>query len=110
MASHNEHALTREILAQSEATSWPNAKLEWRLERIYKGDQPGHCICGHPITKHCVLRNKLNGNHAVVGSCCVKKFMPIEVDKLFAALDKIEKFPDRALPPKAIDYAWDRGW
>ena len=40
----------------------------------------GECICGHKITKNCYIHNK--DTIIIVGSCCVKRFMPTGTKRL----------------------------
>lgn len=35
-----------------------------------------HCACGHDIIENCYLRHKPSDRLVVVGSCCVKQFIP----------------------------------
>ncbi len=107
------YRLTEEILALSEAPAWDAAKGEWDLYSLYTSDpdEPGTCLCGHtPIRHHCVLLNRLNGNTAVVGNCCVKRCLGVATGKVFAGLAKIRKDPAAAPSPALVAYAKDRGW
>jgi hypothetical protein len=36
------------------------------------------CLCSHPIEENCYIENKHNGRIAVVGNCCIRKFLPEE--------------------------------
>jgi hypothetical protein len=113
--THNGHApwqLVEAILARSVATTWPEAKLEWGLERIfYEDDPPGTCLCGHfPICEHCVLANHKNGNRAVVGNVCVTRFMGIDADAIFRCLRRVAANPEKALSGDAAVYFFQRGW
>jgi hypothetical protein len=110
---HSGHALAREILARSSATEWHDAKLEWALSSIFFSgpDDPGTCLCGHfPIREHCVLTNRNTGAKVVVGNVCVKRFLGLDYGDLFAALRKIMKNREAALPLKPVDYGWEQGW
>ena len=85
----SQYKLSAEIVAQSEAQAWDEAKLEWKLDHIYWEEEPDTCLCGHyPINELCILRNAKNGNTALVGNCCVKKFMGLPSDKIFQSLKK----------------------
>ena len=107
--SHKQ--LSAEIVQRSVATRWDEARLEWGLETVYFADEPDTCLCGHfPIIELCVLRNKKNGREAVVGNHCVKKFMGLPSEKIFAALRRIQRAREAALNPEAIDYVHGRGW
>ena len=86
--SDDGYKLGRAIIALSEADRWDRARLEWWIEEIYIQREPETCLCGHfPINELCVLRNEKNGHSAIVGNVCVKKFMKLSSDKMFAAID-----------------------
>jgi len=100
-------------MARSVATDWHDARREWDLSSIFftGPDEPGTCLCGHfPIREHCVLANRVNGNLAVVGNVCVKRFLGIDSEELFAAFRRIIRNHEAALSERAIDYAYERGW
>lgn len=106
-----EYELTQQIIAHSVAKTWDEAKREWSLDHIYEASEPERCLCGHyPIIELCVLRNKLNGNVATVGNCCVKKFIGLPSDKIFQAIKRVRKREDAALNSEAISYAHDQRW
>ena len=107
-----EWKLSQEIIALSDADTWDEAKQEWELDYIYKAP-PGNgevCLCGHwPILEICKIRNLKNDNTAIVGNCCVKKFMK-EPNRIFRALDRIEEDYETPLNADAIYYAYDKEW
>lgn len=81
--------LFQEIIDRSEADTWEEAKKEWFLEYIEMAEEGEDysCLCTHPHIKElCYVRNKINGNAALVGNCCVKKFMDLESDLVFQAI------------------------
>jgi hypothetical protein len=103
----------REIIPLSVARTWNEAKQEWELVHVFytDGESPGTCLCGHyPIIKHCVLRNRENGNEVRVGSCCVKRFLGLPADAIFRCLERIARDPEASLNPVTVEYAYDRGW
>jgi len=113
----NEFQLMERIVEMSVADSFQEAKLEWFLKAIYKGDDT--CLCGHsPINNLCVLHNKKNGNETIVGSSCVQKFIGIDTQKLFASYALIVKDEKSYLDEKFIEYLfeheiiteWERGF
>jgi hypothetical protein len=111
MEQSNEYQLSREIIARSNATTWDEAKLEWDLAAIYHQAEPETCLCGHfPIIEICVLQNRLNGNRAIVGNVCVKKFMGLPSERIFQAVRRIRKDPSRPLNAEAIEHAFQHGW
>ena len=105
--------LTEEIITRSVADKWWTAKKEWRLESIEFADrdEPGVCLCGHrPIIELCFLRNRENGNQTMIGNCCVKKFLKLGSQKVFAAIRRIAEDPERAVNAETIALAVERGW
>ena len=107
----SEYKLTEEILTRSESNNWDSAKLEWSLSYVYESDEPETCLCGHfPIKNICVLQNKHSQSCVTVGNCCVKKFMGLESDKIFQAINRVRKDIERALNAEAIEYGFKEGW
>ena len=110
---HNHKKLMAEIIARSESQSWDEARLEWELEDIIRADrnEPRSCLCEHfPILELCIIRNKRNQNRAIVGNVCVKKFMGIDVGKVFQAISRIAADDARALNRDSIDFVYERNW
>ena len=109
--SDDGYKLGREIIALSEADHWARARLEWGIEDIYIQSEPETCLCGHfPINELCVLRNRKNGNCAIVGNVCVKKFMKLPSDKMFAAIKRVNDDATKAFNVELIEHAFDKGW
>jgi hypothetical protein len=106
-----EYKLTQEIVARSVATTWDEAQVEWKLEEVYEADGPETCLCGHaPIVELYILKNHLNLNTALVGNCCVKKFIGLPSDKIFQAFKRVRKDEGAALNAEIIAHALARGW
>lgn len=103
----NKQKLEGIVVSRSVAGSFDDAKTEWRLKRVEFSNTPTTCICDHPIHKLCWIENKHNKNTLLVGSTCVTKFINknLLVDKLFVALDKLNKNPDDGCPKILINYA-----
>lgn len=73
-SSHKFETLQAEIIEQSQADNWMEAKAEWRLQYIYT-EPNGICLCTHhPITDHCVIKNWKNNKLTTVGNVCIKQF------------------------------------
>ncbi len=107
----SEYKLTEEIIRLSESNIWDTAKLEWKLHEVYTVDNPQTCLCGHfPIIEICVLENSRNSEKAVVGNCCVKKFLGLSSDKIFQAIKRVRKDNQKSLNAEAIDYAFQKDW
>lgn len=107
----SEYKLTQEIMALSVSSNWDVAKLEWKLHEIYEADEPETCMRGHfPIMEICVLSNIQNFNQAVVGNCCVKKFIGLPSDQIFQAIKRVRKDNKKSLNAEAIDHAYQKGW
>lgn len=105
--------LPRAIIGKSVAKTWGQARKEWVLDSVeYASDlevanSDYVCLCGHPHLKElCYIRNTINYDTALVGNCCVKKFMQnIEnTSKIFAAIK------DKRLNKALIDYALSQGF
>ena len=107
----SKYRLTEEIISRSQSKIWDTAKLEWRLYQICEAEEPETCLCGHfPIIEICTLRNKLNGQFAAVGNCCVKKFIGLPSDLIFQAVKRVRKDNQKSLNAEAIQHAYDKGW
>ena len=106
-----EYRLTQEIIKRSASDAWDKAKLEWELLDIYKGKEAEACLCGHyPILEICVLKNKKIGGRVIVGNCCVNKFMGIDSNKLFTAIERVQNKQDSSLNSETIEFAKSKGW
>lgn len=70
--------LPEKLIPMSVGSSWAAASREWELdyiEMLEKDDDLEECLCSHyPIRELCHIRNKNNGNTAVVGNHCIGKF------------------------------------
>lgn len=109
--NRHEYKLTTEIVALSVAKTWDAAKLEWTLEDIFYEDEPDTCLCSHfPINELCYLRNKENGNVALVGNICVTKFLSLPSGKIFDAFHRISKDLTKALNAESIEHAFRKKW
>jgi hypothetical protein len=107
----SEYRLSQEIIRRSNASTWPAARQEWTLEKVFIQSQPSRCLCGQfPIKEICVLKNRLNGNRAEVGNVCVHQFLGLPSRKIFLALERVGRDDSRALNPEAIEHAHQRRW
>lgn len=107
----SEYRLTTGIIERSVSDRWDEAKLEWSLREVYEAEEPETCLCGHfPIIELCILGNRLNGNSATVGNCCVKKFIGLPSDKIFQAVKRVRKDEEKSLNAEAIEHAYERSW
>lgn len=70
--NHYAYKLVKEILALSNSTRWTDAKKEWMV--IDCSNEPNECICTHDIVETFLIQNMKNGNCAIVGNECVKRF------------------------------------
>ena len=89
--SKKHETLIRELTKLSKFDEWSKVKGEWIVKSIHS--QPnGECLCTHnPITNRCILVNINNGNEVQVGSSCVKKFLGIDMSRLFKAMAKYQE-------------------
>lgn len=110
---HHKNRLIVEILSRSSAKDWASARLEWELSNVYvvTVENGYECLCGHtPICEICVLHNRVNSNEAEVGNVCVKRFLGLNSDLIFAGLRRVYGDIGAALNADAIYYAHQRGW
>lgn len=106
---YNFERLSAHILWLSESDDFNVAKLEWVLDGVCVTQEFGRCPCGVRIKAHCCLLNRRNGNTTWVCNVCVHKFMDINADALFGALNSV--WHDNSAIPnmELIEYAWRRG-
>jgi hypothetical protein len=103
--------LMREIVALSAAPDWAVAKHEWSLDAIDHCRYGEYrCLCGHAISEMCWLRNRVNGNRALVGNVCVCRFVGIRSDLIFACLRRLLDDDEKAMNAETIEWAYERGW
>ena len=107
----SEYKLIKELLQKSNSSKWDIAKLEWKLEDVYKILHSETCLCGHyPIIEICELRNSLNNELVIVGNCCVKKFTDLPSDKIFQSINRITKDKTKSFNAESIEHAFYKGW
>jgi hypothetical protein len=72
--------LIEEVLPLSENNKWEDARGEWHIEIVDEDDTcSSECLCGHQNIRYLnYMKNKINGNKIMVGSCCVEKFFEIK--------------------------------
>lgn len=103
------YKLFKEIIKLSVANKWEDVKKEWVLDHIYSAMQAQTCLCGHfPIIEICVIKNIKNNEQALVGNCCINKFLGIGSNKIFSALKKIRKDIHRSVNKDLISFAYDK--
>lgn len=108
---NNEYKLTEGICNLSQTKTWVDAKYEWDLDSIYHESNPETCLCSHyPIYEICVLRNRKNGNLAIVGNVCVNKFIGLSTDKMFRSVKKVKKNNVESFDKSVIDFAFEKSW
>lgn len=108
--------LPEELIALSVGDRWPKVLEEWDLdyiEHLELGEDSETCLCHHhPIREVCHISNHDNGNNAIVGNCCVKKFEGETAfkgtHKIFDALKRIRDDNGASANRKLIEYAYDR--
>lgn len=102
--------LKKAILALSRAQDWEAAKSEWRLIDVSEADEPETCLCGHfPIIELCSIKNGVTGRSTTVGNVCVKKFLGLRSDLVFASVKRIRKDPSKGVNPDAASLFFQRG-
>lgn len=109
-AGHNFTKFTAAILALSNSKVWLEAKPEWELHLVYNDGSDRACECGHqPIHQICVIKNRENGNEAVVGNVCVHNFMQLASRRIFSVLKRLKAEITKSLNPAALDLFSRRG-
>ena len=114
--NHGNWRLPEFLVALSDGDTFPAVLREWELayvEHLEKGEESETCLCTHqPIREVCHIQNLQNGNVAIVGNCCVKKF---EGDtafkgthKIFDSLKRLRKDRNKNANEELIQYAYDR--
>src|SRR5690606_16058714 len=63
-----------------------------------------------PIIEICVIKNKNNKNEAIVGNCCVKKFLGLPSNDIFSAMKKIKKDVEKSINAATLRYAFEKKW
>jgi hypothetical protein len=105
----SEFHLIERLLEKSLAKTWDAAVNEWRVVDSYReSDQV--CLCGKVGIVECnTIRNMRTGADELVGSCCVKKFIPGE-GGVVDGLRRITKNLSKSVGMGMIDYAFQEGW
>lgn len=107
---YNFEQLKKHILPLSSASVWDVARKEWSLTGIHEADEPESCPCGHfPIMEICTIHNRVTGQTTEVGNICVKRFLGLRSDLIFAGVKRIRKNPDKSLNTDAIAFFHERG-
>lgn len=108
-----KYDLPAAIIAMSASNDWDLARLEWKVsmvERVERADLAEQCLCGHyPIMELCHIHNDHTNHTAVVGNCCVKKFMGIDLHLVFDGLKRIMRDDTAALNDATVDYCYSVG-
>lgn len=110
-----KYKLVEEIIGLSVSKTWEEAQKEWKLITIRIADDKEvsegvyTCLCGHRHLKElCFIMNKHNGKEALVGNCCIKKFMhDIKSDKIFRAINAAKR--SNTISSALIDYCYEQG-
>jgi hypothetical protein len=104
------------IISLSIAKNWDEARAEWYLDHVEFADnfENYDCICGHKNIKElCYIQNRYNDSTALVGNCCVKKFMnECGSDRIFQALkdERINEDLANYCHHKEIINDWEHGF
>src|SRR3569832_509248 len=107
----SEFQLMRQIVALSQASTWDKAKLEWELESVNDEEEPDTCLCGHfPIDEICVIANRENGNTAIVGYVCVKRFLGLPSGPIFQSVKCVKRGSRKTFNEETIIHAHQKGW
>jgi len=108
----SQKKLQERIIELSEAKDFAAARLEWEVSGVYEIEQDEEleaCLCGYPQIRHvCEIRNKQNGNMAIVGNSCVSRFLGPHNRAITEALARIIKDPTRPLNAAVLDFLHER--
>jgi hypothetical protein len=108
---HNRQRLMEGITDLSSAKTWEEARREWEVHAVYATPHPSQCLCGqYPISELCEIRNRITHNQAIVGNVCVKQFIGLPSDRIFAAVRRITGEEGCAVNEDTIELAHRRGW
>ena len=102
--------MQKELLADSRASAWDEAKLEWRIEKAVLEPDWSNCLCGHGIKQKCYLRNTETGALNFVGSSCMKQFMHLDApEAMFQSIRRVRQAPERRLHWRVLKLALEAG-
>lgn len=110
--------LPQALTAISNGSRWPDVLREWSLDHIEMlepEEDAQTCLCTHyPIREVCHIINDENGHRAIVGNCCVTKFMGDQpvfagTKKLFDALGRIRRDINASANESLIRHAYSKG-
>jgi hypothetical protein len=109
--SYKLEILKREITKLSHSDDWKAVTQEWYFSYSWH-EYEGKCLCTHtPIYEHCLIKNKVTNNEAVVGNYCVENFMEMDIVPIVFGMDKIIDDPTKGISSKAlIGWLSDQGW
>ncbi|WP_273728849.1 hypothetical protein [Brucella gallinifaecis] len=106
---HNFEKLSEGILALSSALTWEEAKHEWKLSSVYQAGSPSTCLCGHnPIIEICVLKNEKTNKICEVGNRCVKRFLNLRSDLIFAGIKRVKDNTQKSLNEEATQFFYEQ--
>ena len=107
---HNEAKFKAAILALSISKDWDEAKAEWELFFVYDDPSDRACECEHsPIHQICVIRNRKNSNKTEVGNVCVRRFLRLFSNRIFAVIKRVRANVQNSLNPAALELFRERG-
>jgi hypothetical protein len=85
--TRNEGILRTALYTKSEAQLWEHTKEEWYwkdVKYITETVSKYNCVCSKKnIHEVCFIKNKITEKEAIVGNCCVKKFLGIKNPDIF---------------------------
>jgi len=107
---HNEIKFKSAILGLSVSQDWDEAKAEWTLFFVYDDPSDRSCECEHsPIHQICVIENRKNKNKTEVGNVCVRRFLRLVSNRIFAVIKRLRSDIQKSLNPAALALFKDRG-
>jgi len=108
----SQEKLQQRIVELSESKVFGTARIEWEVSGVYEIEQEEEletCLCGYPQIRHvCEIRNKQNGNTAIVGNSCVSRFLGPHNRAITEAVARIIKDQTRPLNAAVLDFLHER--
>ena len=107
---HNEAKFKAAILNLSVSNDWDEAKAEWELFFVYEDPNDRACECDHsPIHQICVIRNRKNSKRTEVGNVCVRRFLRLVSNRIFAVIRRLRNDIQKSLNPASLELFRERG-
>jgi hypothetical protein len=94
--------MAKKLVNLSESNIYAEALTEW--DETKRSTKDAHCLCNHKIRENCHIQNKLNGNTAILGNCCINKLMGYDSGQFFPCIKRVAKDKTKKLNKDVIDF------